>query len=171
MASTITLTVDKKSVNKGDSVNVSWTSGLPDSLVLVIEDGDSVQHIQVPDSGSRLCWTNRATKDLVFTLIAATGTRKESVTAKVRVHGAGNKALNPNAAGIGKFQLWKEKMQARFYVARAQFRCTWASMKTWQKVLWIILIVLPLALLVFALIKSAGSNDVTVFDTVPITSV
>ena len=55
MASTISLKVDRTSVDKGDSVTVTWTSDLPDSLVLSIDDGDSVQHIQVPDSGSRVC--------------------------------------------------------------------------------------------------------------------
>ena len=78
MASTISLKVDRTSVDKGDSVTVTWTSDLPDSLVLSIDDGDSVQHIQVPDSGSRVCWSNRAVKEMVFTLVAATGTRKES---------------------------------------------------------------------------------------------
>ena len=42
MSSTISLSADKKSVKKGDSVTVNWTSELPDSLVLVIEDGDTV---------------------------------------------------------------------------------------------------------------------------------
>ena len=90
MSSTISLSADKKSVKKGDSVTVNWTSELPDSLVLVIEDGDTVQRVQVPDSGSRVCWSNRATKNMEFTLIAATGSKKERARLTVKVHGAGS---------------------------------------------------------------------------------
>ena len=147
MASTTSLKVDRTSVDKGDSVTVTWTSDLPDSLVLSIDDGDSVQHIQVPDSGSRVCWSNRAVKEMVFTLVAATGTRKESTQVKVKVRGAGKPSFSADAAGIGKFQLWKEKMQARFSVARAQFQYSWAAMKTWQKVLWTVMWALPVVLL------------------------
>lgn len=43
------ISADKHSIKKGDCVNVSWSSDLPDSLVLVIDDGNSVQRVQVPD--------------------------------------------------------------------------------------------------------------------------
>lgn len=153
MASTITLKVDKTSVEKGDSVTVSWTSELPDSLVLIIEDGNSVQHIQVPDLGSRICWSNNASKDMVFTLVASTGSGKETAKVKVKVHGKGSSSQSAGKAGIGRFQMWKEKMQARFAVARAQFQYTWASMKTWQKVLWTIMWALPFVLLAILLFR------------------
>ncbi|MGN0202743.1 MAG: hypothetical protein ACI399_07565 [Candidatus Cryptobacteroides sp.] len=132
------------SVDKGDSVTVSWTSELPDSLVLVIDDGETVQRVQVPDSGSRVCWSNRATKNMVFTLVATTGTRKESTTVKVKVRGAGKSGRS--SGGVGRFQLWKEKMQASFSVARAQFKYSWAAMKTWQKVLYAALWAMPVVL-------------------------
>ncbi|MGM9748256.1 MAG: hypothetical protein ACI3ZN_05615 [Candidatus Cryptobacteroides sp.] len=123
MATSITLTADRSSVKKGESVNVSWTSSLPDSLVLVIDDGDSVQRVQVPDS----------------------------VTVKVKGKKQGGKVKN--GVGIGKFQLWKERMQARMAVAGAQFRCMWASMKTWQKVLYSVLWALPFILFIVLLLK------------------
>ena len=153
MALNLSLIVDKKSVSKGDSVNVSWTSDLPDSLVLIIDDGDTVQRVQVSDSGSRMCWTNRATKDLVFTLVATVGTRKESVNAKVKGNGTGSSSQSASGNSVGKFQLWKEKMQARFAVVRAQFQYTWASMKTWQRILWTVLWALPFILLAILIIK------------------
>ena len=153
MASQLSLTVDRKSVSKGDSVTVSWTSELPDSLVLVIDDGDTVQRVQVPDSGNRICWTNRAQNAVSFTLISTVGSRKESVTAKVKVKGS-SKSVKPSVGGeIGKFQLWKEKMQARLAVSRAQFSYAWASMKKWQKLLWIVMWTLPLVLLLTLLLK------------------
>ncbi|MGN0190404.1 MAG: hypothetical protein ACI39U_01990 [Candidatus Cryptobacteroides sp.] len=151
MASRISLTADKKSVKKGDSVTVSWTSGLPDSLVLTIDDGDSVQHIQVADSGSRICWTNRARKNMVFTLEAITGGRKETTRAKVRVQGAGRRSRPAASVGISKFQLWKERMQAGFSVARAQFHYVWTSLKTWQKVLYATAFILPWVILLIVI--------------------
>ena len=165
MSSTISLSADKKSVKKGDSVTVNWTSELPDSLVLVIEDGDTVQRVQVPDSGSRVCWSNRATKNMEFTLRAATGSKQERARLTVKVHeagspfgsanrsGSGSASGNGSAAGIGKFQLWKEKMQARFSVAKSQFQYSWAAKKTWQKVLWIALWVLFFVMLIVAIVK------------------
>lgn len=153
MAANITLKVDKKTVSKGDSFNISWTSELPDSLVLTIEDGDSVQHIQVPDSGSKICWSNRATKNIDITLTASTGSKKESIGTKVRVHGARKKNQPHATAGISKFQLWKEKVQAQFCVARAQFQSAWAAMKGWQKALWTAAWILPFVLLIIAIVR------------------
>ncbi|MGM9787807.1 MAG: hypothetical protein ACI3ZF_02750 [Candidatus Cryptobacteroides sp.] len=140
MASKITLKTDKSSIKKGDSVIVSWTSESPDSLYLIVEDGDSVQRFPVADSGSRLCWSNRATKNMTFTLLAVTGSRKETAKAKVRV-----KARN-------KVKL-KERWQAGWAVYKAQLRYSWAAMKNWQKALWIGLWVLALALLIVAIVK------------------
>ena len=45
--STISLNVDRTSIDKGDIVNVTRPRDLPDSLVLSIDDGDSVQNIKV----------------------------------------------------------------------------------------------------------------------------
>ena len=78
MASIITLTTDRPSIKKGESFNVRWTSRTPDSLILTIEDGDSVQRIQVPDSGTRICWSNRAAGDIKITLISVSEGKKET---------------------------------------------------------------------------------------------
>lgn len=151
MASTISLRVDRSSIKKGESVNVSWSTSTPESLALVIDDGDSVQRIQVPDTGSRICWSNRATKDISITLIAAVNGRKqtESLTVKVK----GNDGKHAADSGIGKFQLWKEKMQARLSVFMAQLRCAWASMKVWQRILWVFLLALPLVMIIKGIVK------------------
>lgn len=150
MESTISLKADRSSIKKGESVNVSWSSGTPESLALVINDGDSVQRIQVPDTGSRICWSNRATKKLTFTLIAVVNGRKQTESITVKVKGKDRKPATDS--GIGKFQLWKEKMQARLSVFMAQFRCAWASMKVWQRILWVFLLALPLVMIIIGIV-------------------
>ena len=151
MASTISLKADRSSIKKGESVNVSWSSSIPESLALVIDDGDSVQRIQVPDTGSRICWSNRATKDISFTLVAVVNGRKQTESITVKVKGKGRKPATE--AGIGKFQIWKEKMQARLSVFMAQLRCAWASMKAWQRILWVLLLALPLVMIIIGTVK------------------
>lgn len=146
----ITLTADKRTVKKGDSVNISWTSNTPDSLVLSVDDGDTVQRIQVPDSGSRLCWSNRAVKNMVITLVAVVNGKKESKKVEIKVKGKDESSAS--SAGISKSQLRKERMQARMSVAKAQYQYAWASMKKWQKSLWIVLLLLPIVLLVISAI-------------------
>ncbi|MGN1211321.1 MAG: hypothetical protein ACI4TM_06510 [Candidatus Cryptobacteroides sp.] len=150
MASTLQLKADKSSLSKGDNVNISWTSVTPDSLVLVVDDGDTVQRIQVPDSGSRLCWSNRAQKDMSFTLIGVCNGRKETTTVKVKVK---DKSAKVKDAGIGRFQMWKERTMARLSVSKAQFAYAWASMKKWQKALYAVTLALPLILLAILLFK------------------
>ena len=145
----ITLTADRRSVKKGESFSVSWTSNTPDSLVLVIDDGDSVQRIQVPDSGTRICWSNRAAADIKITLISVSEGKKETKSVKVKV-----KAGKVNASsGIGKFQMAREKTQAWFSVTCAQFRYAWGSMKKWQRMLWIAMLALPIVMIIIGLIK------------------
>lgn len=143
------ISADKSTIKKGNCVNVSWSSALPDSLVLVIEDGDSIQRIQVPDSGSRICWSNNAKKDMTFTIIAVCNGRKESDTVKVKVKKIKKRQL-PDGTGVGKFQMWREKIEARLSVARAKRRYQWASMKKWQKLLWITILLLPFILIVLS---------------------
>lgn len=148
--SSITLTADRHSVKKGDSFNVSWTSNTPDSLVLVIDDGDSVQRVQVPDSGTRTCWSNRATKDMSLSLIAVTSGHKESSSLTVKVK---SERKTESKAGIGKWQLRKEKVQARLAVIKAQSACAWSSMKKWQRILWAALLALPIILILIGLFR------------------
>lgn len=146
----ITLTADRRSVKKGESFSVSWTSNTPDSLVLVIDDGDSVQRVQVPDCGTRTCWSNRAAKDMSLELIAVTNGHKESSSLTVKVK---SERKTETKAGIGKWQLRKEKMQARMAVSRAQFAYAWSSIKKWQRILWVLLLASPLILIIIGLFR------------------
>lgn len=153
MKEKLSLTSEHKSVNKGDCFTVNWSSETPDSLFLTVDDGDSTQRYAVPDNGSKVCWSTRATKDMTVTLAGAFNGKKESVSVKVKVKGkksGGNTKAKP---GISKFQLWKEKMQARLSVSKAQFAYAWSAMKTWQKIVYAIAWALPIILIIALIVK------------------
>ncbi len=61
-----------------------------------------------------MCWANHAKKNLVITLTAIQGGKKEVITKKVRIKGpsSGN-------SGVSRFRLWRERQQAKRDVARA----------------------------------------------------
>ena len=144
MKEKLSLTSEHKSVNKGDCFTVNWSSETPDSLFLTVDDGDN---------GSKVCWSTRATKDMTVTLAGAFNGKKESVSVKVKVKGkksGGNAKAKP---GISKFQLWKEKMQARLSVSKAQFAYAWSAMKTWQKIVYAIAWALPIILIIALIVK------------------
>lgn len=153
MKTKLNLTSEHNIVNKGDSFTVNWSSETPDSLFLTVDDGDSTQRYAVPDNGSKVCWSTRATKDMTVTLAGAFNGKKESVSVKVKVKGkksGGNAKAKP---GISKFQLWKEKMQARLSVSKAQFAYAWSAMKTWQKIVYAIAWALPIILIITLIVK------------------
>lgn len=153
MKTKLNLTSEHNIVNKGDSFTVNWNSETPDSLFLTVDDGDSTQRYAVPDNGSKVCWSTRATKDMTVTLAGIFNGKKEYVSVKVKVKGKKTSAKAKSNAGISKFQLWKEKMQARLSVSKAQFAYAWSAMKTWQKIVYIIAWALPIILLIALIVK------------------
>ncbi|MDO5443514.1 MAG: hypothetical protein Q4G10_07565 [Bacteroidia bacterium] len=86
---------------------------------------------------------------MTFTIIAACNGMKETASVKVKVKRVKEKQ-HPNVDGIGRFQMWREKMKARISVARAQRHYQWASMKKWKKILWIAILLLPFILLLIS---------------------
>ena len=146
------ISADKHSIKKGDSVNVSWSSDLPDSLVLVIDDGNSVQRIQVPDSGSRICWSNNARHEMNITIISVCNGKKETDSVKVKVKTTSGKTSS-NEVGIGNFQMWREKMKAKMSVARARRHYQWISMKKWQRILCTFLLIIPIILIAISIFR------------------
>lgn len=135
------LTSDSLKVNKGDSFTVTWGSETPESLYLIVDDGDSVQKYPVADNGSKTCWSTRAKKDIAVTLAATFNVKKQTVSVKVKVKDK------------QKFQIWEERMQAKISVSKAQFAYAWSAMKTWQKIVYIICWVLPLALVIALIVR------------------
>ena len=99
MKAKLHLTSDSLKVNKGDCFTVTWGSETPESLYLIVDDGDSVQKYPVADNGSKTCWSTRAKKDIAVTLAATFNGKKQTVSVKVKVKDK------------QKFQIWKERMQ------------------------------------------------------------
>lgn len=108
MVQNISLYVSKSTIRDGECVDVCWESNVPESIFLTIKDGYGTTRIDVPDSGSRKCWANHAKKNLVITLTAIQGGKKEVITKKVRIKGP----LSGNA-GVSRLRLWRERQQAK----------------------------------------------------------
>ena len=141
MKAKLHLTSDSLKVNKGDCFTVTWGSETPESLYLMVDDGDSVQKYPVADNGSKTCWSTRAKKYIAVTLAATFNGKKQTVSVKVKVKDK------------QKFQIWKERMQAKISVSKAQFAYAWSAMKTWQKIVYIIGWALPLALVIALIVR------------------
>ncbi len=99
-----------------------------------------------------MCWANHAKKNLVITLTAIQGGKKEVITKKVRIKGpsSGN-------SGVSRFRLWRERQQAKRAVARAEYHYAWNSMKKWKKFLWIGLMALTIVMIVLSITKGCAS--------------
>ena len=74
-----------------------------------------------------------------------------SKSVEVKVDEASVKSVKSKAAKAplsSRVKLFKEKMQAKWYVFRAQLKYWWLSRKKWQKALWIALLALWLGMLI-----------------------
>ena len=67
----------------------------------------------------------------------------ESVDVRVKA----TKKARTKAPLSARMKMFGEKMQAKWYVFRAQMKYWWLSQKKWQKALWIALLALWLGLL------------------------
>ena len=166
MTRNITLNVSKNVIRDGECVDVSWKSNVPESIFLTIEDGYGTTRIDIPDSGSRKCWSNHAKKNLVITLTAIQGGKKEVITKKVRIKGSSS-----GNASVSKSRLWRENQQAKRAVAKAEYHYAWTSMKKWKKILWVGLMVLTIVMLVLGIAKGCTNGNGSSIDSPEITSI
>ena len=101
----------------------------------------------VADTGTTRILIKKSDGKAVFTLNALIGNKKVSKSVEIKIKNA--KSSRPvKGSGISKMKLWKEKLQAGWYVFRAQMKYWWLSRKKWQKALWIALLALWLGMLV-----------------------
>ena len=147
MKNKLTLTTDKKSASEGDYIEVSWAcDACPDSLYLSYESGKERYSIAVADSGTTRILIRESNGKAVFTLNAMISNKKVSQSVEVKIKKA--KAVRPaKVSGISRMKMWKEKLQAGWYVFRAQVKYWWMSRKKWQKALWIAILALWLGML------------------------
>ena len=148
MKNKLTLSTDRKSAAEGEYIEIKWAcDACPDSLCLAYDSGSERYSMAVADSGTTRILIRKSDGKAVFTLNALIGNRKESKSVEVKVKKA--KAARPaKVSGISRMKMWKEKLQAGWYVYRANLKYWWLSRKKWQKALWIALLALWLGMLI-----------------------
>ena len=151
MKKQMTLSTDRKSASEGEYIEIRWAcDACPDSLYLAYDSGNERYSMAVADSGTTRILIRKSDGKAVFTLNALIGNKKVSQSVEVKIKKA--KAVRPaKVSGISRMKMWKEKLQAGWYVFRAQVKYWWLSRKKWQKALWIALLALWLGMLISSL--------------------
>ena len=148
MKNKLTLSTDRKSASEGEYIEIKWAcDACPDSLYLAYDSGSERYSMAVADSGTTRILIRKSDGKAVFTLNALIGNRKESKSVEVKIKKT--KSARPaKVSGISRMKIWKEKLQAGWYVYRANLKYWWLSRKKWQKALWIALLALWLGMLI-----------------------
>ena len=148
MTNKLTLSTDRKSAAEGEYIEIKWAcDACPDSLYLAFDSGYEKYGMAVADFGTTRIPMKRSKGKTTITLNALISNKKVSKSVSVRIKNS--KAKRPaNRSGISRLKLWKEKLQAGWYVFRAQLKYWWLSRKKWQKALWIALLALWLGMLI-----------------------
>ena len=147
MKNKLTLSTDRKSAREGEYIEVRWAcDACPDSLYLAYDSGSERYGIAVADTGATRILIRKSKGKAVFTLNAMIGSKKVSQSVEVKIEKS-KSARRAKGLGISRMKLWKEKLQAGWYVFRAQLKYWWLSRKKWQKALWIALLAIWFGLL------------------------
>ena len=151
MKNKLSLSTDRKSAAEGEYIEIKWAcDACPDSLYLAYDSGSERYSMAVADSGTTRILIRKSDGKAVFTLNALIGNKKVSQSVEVKIKKA--KAVRPaKVSGISRMKMWKEKLQAGWYVYRAQVKYWWLSRKKWQKALWIAMLALWLGMLISSL--------------------
>ena len=151
MKNKLSLSTDRKSAAEGEYIEIKWAcDACPDSLYLAFDSGYEKYGMAVADNGTTSIPVKRSNGKMTITLNAVISNKKVSKSVDVKVKNA--KSARPaKGSGISRMKLWKEKLQAGWYVYRAQVKYWWLSRKKWQKALWIALLALWLGMLISSL--------------------
>ena len=151
MKNKLSLSTDRKSAAEGEYIEIKWAcDACPDSLYLAFDSRYEKYGMAVADNGTTRIPVKRSNGKMTITLNAVISTKKVSKSVDVKVKNA--KSARPaKGSGISRMKLWKEKLQAGWYVFRAQLKYWWLSRKKWQKALWIALLALWLGMLISSL--------------------
>ena len=146
MKNKLNLSTDRKSVSEGEYIEIRWgCDACPDSLYLSIDSGCTRYSIAVSDSGTTRIPVPKSNGKMTIRLIGVISGTKVTESIDVRVKGV--KRAKSNAPLSSRMKMFGEKMKAKWYVFRAQMKYWWLSQKKWQKVLWIVLLVIWFGLL------------------------
>ena len=160
MKNKMTLSTDRKSATEGEYIEIKWgCEACPDSLFLSIDSGCTQYSIAVSDSGTTRIPIPRSNGKMTVKLIGVISGKKVTESLEVRVKNA--KGTKRTKAPLpSRMKLFGEKMQAKWYVFRAQMKYWWLSQKKWQKALWIALLAIWLGML-FASLGGGQKPDVS----------
>ena len=146
MKSRLILTTDRKSASEGEYVEIRWAcDACPDSLYLAIDSGCTQYSIAVSDSGVTRIPIPRSNGKMTVKLIGVISGKKVTESIDIRVKAT--KKAGTKVPLSSRMKMFGEKMQAKWYVFRANMKYWWLSQKKWQKALWIALLALWLGLL------------------------
>ena len=146
MKSRLILTTDRKSASEGEYIEIRWAcDACPDSLYLAIDSGCTQYSIAVSDSGVTRIPIPRSNGKITVKIIGVISGKKVTESIDVRVKAT--KKAGTKVPLSSRMKMFGEKMQAKWYVFRAQMKYWWISQKKWQKALWIALLALWLGLL------------------------
>ena len=146
MKSRLILTTDRKSASEGEYIEIRWAcDACPDSLYLAIDSGCTQYSIAVSDSGVTRIPIPRSNGKMTVKLIGVISGKKVTESIDIRVKAT--KKAGTKATLSSRMKMFGEKMQAKWYVFRANMKYWWLSQKKWQKALWIALLALWFGLL------------------------
>lgn len=148
MKNKLMLWTDRKSAAEGNYIEIKWAcDACPDSLYLAIDSGYEKYSFAVADSGTTRIPMKRSKGKTTITLKAVINNKKVSKSVDIKIKNA-KSGRTSTKSGISKMKMWKEKLQAGWYVYHANMKYWWMSRKKWQKALWIALLALWLGLLI-----------------------
>ena len=132
MKSRLILTTDRKSASEGEYMEIRWAcDACPDSLYLSIDSGSTQYSIAVSDSGTTRIPVPKSNGKMTVKLIGVISGKKVTESIDVRVKST--KKAGTKAPLSSRMKMFREKMQAKWYVFRAQMKYWWLSQKKWQK--------------------------------------
>ena len=149
MNKNLSLSTNKKSASEGEFIDVKWNcDACPDSLLLAIDSGYKCYTVPIADSGSTRIVMTRSKRKTTITLKALISGKRVSKSISIRVKHIKQSRASSGTSGM---KMRREKLYAKWCVFRAQMKYWWLSLKKWQKALYIALLVLWFAMLVFSL--------------------
>lgn len=147
MKKQIALSTDRKSASEGEYIDIRWDcNACPDSLFLSVDSGYQQYSIAVADSASTRIKMNRSKGKTIITLTGVISGKKVTESVEIRIRNR-KESRKAKATISARMKALVGKMQAKWYVFRAQMKYWWISQKKWQKALWIALLALWLGLL------------------------
>ena len=147
MKKQMTLSTDRKSASEGEYLDIRWEcNACPDSLYLSVDSGYQQYSIAVADSGSTRLAMCRSKGKTTISLIGVISGKKVTESVEIRIRNR-KESIKAKAPLSTRMKTFGEKMQAKWYVFRAQMKYWWISQKKWQKALWIVLLAIWLGLL------------------------